>query len=98
MHERLLWTGRFDTWRDIDHPLLNIVQDSVKLKSTAPISDARHEKKLHTPIRFRIDKLGGKSEFGLDDVIGWMGSLIESLSMEIVSKEVDRDEAVFEFK
>jgi hypothetical protein len=70
----------------------------VKLQPLAPISEARHEKKLHAPVRFRIENLGSKSDFNLDDVNAWMKPLIESLCLEIDSMEVNGDEILFHFK
>ena len=69
-------------------------QDSLKLKPSAPISEARHEKKIHTPVRFSIEKIS----FGLEDVFEWMKALIESLAIEIVSQEKTSEEFVIEFR
>ena len=63
----------------------------MKLKPTAPVSEARHERKLHTPVRFRIEKT-------LDDVNEWMKPLIESLALEVESMKVSEQEIVVDFK
>jgi|FrelakmetLWP11LW_1041352.scaffolds.fasta_scaffold175225_1 hypothetical protein len=72
----------------------NFIQDSLKLKPSAPIAEARHEKKLHTPVQFSIEKIG----FGFEDVCQWMKALIESLEIEIVSQEKASEEFVVTFR
>jgi len=72
------------------------IQESLKLKPSAPIAEARHEKKLHTPVQFSIEKIG--SGFGFEDVCQWMKALIESLEIEIISQEKTSEEFVVTFR
>jgi hypothetical protein len=68
------------------------------LKPSAPIAEARHEKKLHTPVQFSIEKIGSGFGFGFEDVCQWMKALIESLEIEIVSQEKTSEEFVVTFR
>ena len=68
------------------------LQDSLKVKASAPISEARHVKKIFTPVRFNIDKLCSKVEFDLNDVLTWIKSLIATLSIDIVGLDVNDEE------
>ena len=68
------------------------LQDSLKLKASAPICEARHVKKIFTPVRFNIDRLCSKVEFDLNDVLTWIKSLIATLSIDIVGLDVNDEE------
>jgi hypothetical protein len=77
--------------------LINL-QDTLKLKASAPISETRHEKKLHIPVQFSIEKLDSKSEFDLEDVDKWINGLIQSLSIEVMKKEKTDKEILIQFR
>ena len=48
--------------------------------------------------QFFIEKLSSKTEFDLDDILEWMKSLIESLSIQIVELKKSDKEIVLHFK
>lgn len=62
------------------------------------MSEARHNKKIFTPIRFLLDKLDGYESFDLPDVYSSTMKIIFSIQLEVVKEDKRSDNISIEFR
>jgi hypothetical protein len=68
------------------------------LKPSQPVSEARHNKKMFTPIRFIIEKLDGKESFDLTEVYSSSMKILCSIHLEVMQEEKSADNITIEFR